>query len=60
MIKTSITLFILSLICLTPLSALKSPGISVLSKGKESKVAYVGAEAKDDTAHISKVHVKKK
>jgi len=58
--KISITLLILSLVFVSPLSALKTPGISILPKGKESKVAYVGAEAKDDTAHISRAHVGKK
>jgi len=55
--KTSITLFILSLVCLSPLSALKTPGVSILTKDKGVKRIYVGAETKDDTAHISKAQV---
>jgi len=58
--KTSLTLFAITLICLSPLSALKSPGITVLSKGKASKCTYVGAEPKDNTSHISKADIEKK
>lgn len=58
--KTSLTLLIISLVCLSPLSALKTPGISVLSKNKASKCTYVGAEPEDNTSHISKAEVDKK
>jgi len=53
------TLFVLSLVFLSSLSALKTPGISVLPKGKALKCTYVGAEPKDNTSHISKAEIER-
>ncbi|NGX58233.1 MAG: hypothetical protein K940chlam3_01138 [Chlamydiae bacterium] len=59
MMKISITLFAVSLLCMTSLCALKSPGVSVQSKNKDGcKVAYVGA-GHQETEHITKADVKK-